>query len=315
MTSAPAASAYGKIPTHGDFVRVRAADPVARALALWLEDGSEAAMRAGGGNDFEPVRFLFQPAGAGRALVGVIVGSQDKVGRCFPLTIFARLDGAALRDAFPALPRAAASFLDEATALAGEAHRLVVPELAASVERLSPPVEADVAAAAAEASTAASAESGRDLLERLFGDPSAGQSLYALHCFRCACQVARGKEPGRAAAVLECPVRTAADRWTWLELARRGLAWRSPPSFFWRERSESHLLLSLGPVPAAVFGALWGTRDGRLWPLVTDKDSAIEAAREALGAAVVSALSRPISLRDLLDLVMPAASPSGSGTA
>ena len=41
-TFAPA-GLYGKIPSHGDFVRLRAADEPARSLVRWLEEGSEAA--------------------------------------------------------------------------------------------------------------------------------------------------------------------------------------------------------------------------------------------------------------------------------
>jgi hypothetical protein len=57
---------YGKIPAQADFVRLRAADDVARALVLWLEEGSEAAKRAGAPCRSEPIRFVFRPAG-GRA--------------------------------------------------------------------------------------------------------------------------------------------------------------------------------------------------------------------------------------------------------
>jgi type VI secretion system protein ImpM len=303
-----AAGVYGKIPDQADFVRVRAADAVARPLALWLEEGSEDARRAGAPTRSEPVRFLFRPSGEARALVGVLAASVDRVGRSFPLALFSQVGGPDLASAFPALPRAAAAFLEAAATLVREAARLTARELAASLERLPLPTAADVAAGAAEAHALAAAESGRAMLARLFGDAANGQRLYALHCFRSACRAVRGREPARAAAVLDCPVRGDVDRWAWLELARRGLAWQAPPSFFWWEPSGSRLLISLGPVPASVFGALWRADpcDARVWPLVTDKPAAIAAAERALGAPVLDALAREaLPLGDLFDVVMP----------
>lgn len=302
------AGLYGKIPAEADFVRLRAADGPARALVLWLEEGSEAAKRVGAPCGSEPIRFLFRPAGVARALAGVLVGSGDKVGRTFPLALFAQVEGPDLASTFPALPRAAAGFLDAAAALAREAAGLPAAELSARLEGLPMPGVADVAAGAAEQRALAATESGRDLMARLFGEDGSGQRLYALHCFRTACQAARGREPARAVAVLECPVRSDVDRWAWLELARRGIGWQAPPSFFWSDGPGSRLLLSLGPVPASVFGALWrpGSSDGRIWPLATDKPAAIAAAERALGAPVVGALDRHgLSVTDLLDVVMP----------
>jgi type VI secretion system protein ImpM len=302
------AGLYGKIPAQADFVRLRAADDVARALVLWLEEGSEAAKRAGAPCGAEPVRFLFRSAGGARALAGVVVGSGDKVGRTFPLALFAQVEGPDLAPAFPGIPRAATGFLDAAAALASEAARLPAAELAARLDGLPLPGPADLAAAAAEERALAAAESGHDFMTRLFGEAGSGQRLYALHCFRTACQAVSGREPARAVTVLDCPARSDVDRWAWLELARRGVIGReAPPSFFWSDGPGSRLLLSLGPVPAYAFGALWrpGPGDGRIWPLLTDKPSAVAAAERALGQPVVRAIDRPgLSVADLLDVVM-----------
>jgi type VI secretion system protein ImpM len=298
---------YGKIPAQADFVRVRAADPVARPFVLWLEEGSEAAKRAGGPAGAEPVRFLFRPAGAPSALVGVAAASVDKVGRSFPLAIFSRVEGPELAALFPVVPRAAAGFLEGAAALAAEAARLSGQELAAALERLPLPGAAELDGAAADARVSGAAESARAVLGRLFGDAPGGPR-YALHCFRTACEAVRGREPPRALAVLDCPVRGEVDRWAWLELARRGLAWQATPSFFWWEPPGVRMLLSLGPVPPSVFGTLWrlDAKDARVWPLVTDKPAAIASAERALGPRVLAALDGDgLLLGDLFDLVMP----------
>lgn len=307
MASFATPGLYGKIPAQADFVRHQAADAVARPFVLWLEEASELASRAGARDDAEPVRFLFRPPGAPRALVGVLAPSADKVGRRFPLALFAQVGGADLGALFPAVPQAAAAFLDAAAAVARDAATLSAGDLVARVEGLPLPAPADLAASAADLAARAREERGRGFLVRLFGDEP-DPHAYALHCFRSGCQPARGREPARANAVLDCPVRADVDRWAWLELSRRGLAWPAPPSFFWWARPESRLLLSVGPVPTSVFGVLWdaAARDARVWPLVTDKPAAIASAQRALGRPLVDALGQDaLSLSDLLARVIP----------
>jgi type VI secretion system protein ImpM len=308
VASFTAPGLYGKLPAQADFVRLQAADAVARPFVLWLEEASETARRSGIQVDAEPVRFLFRPAGASRALVGVMAWSSDRVGRNFPLALFSQVAGSDLGAVFPAVPQAASAFLGAAAALAREAATLSAADLSARVEALPLPGPAELAAASTALAERARDERGRDFLSRLFGSAGPGQHAYALHCFRSACQPARGKEPARAAAVLDCPVRADLDRWAWLELGRRGLGWSVPPSFFWWAQPESRLLLSVGPVPASVFGVLWdpGAKDARVWPLVTDRPAAIESAHRALGKPLVDSLGREdLSLADLLARVMP----------
>lgn len=306
MASFTAPGLYGKIPAHAEFVRLQAADAVARPFVLWLEEASERAPRSAPPEDAEPVRFLFRPAGAARALAGVIGWSADQVGRSFPLAVFCQLDGADLGTVFPAVPRAASAFLDEATAVTRASATLSRGELSARVEGLPLPGPEDLAAASTELAGRARDERGRAFLVRAFGG-GVDQPAYALHCFRTACEPARGREPARAAAVLDCPVRADLDRWAWLELGRRGLAWPGPPSFFWWARRTS-LLVSIGPVPASILGVLRdaAAEDARVWPLVTARPAAVASAQRALGARLVEDLGREdLSLGDLLARVVP----------
>jgi len=308
MASFTAPGLYGKIPAQADFVRFQAADAVARPFVLWLEEASETVRRSGVQGDAEPVRFLFRPAGASRALAGLIAWSTDKVGRSFPLALFSQLGGSDLGAVFPAVPRVTSAFLDAAAALVREAATLSAAELSAQVEALPLPGPAELAAASTALAERARGERGRDFLSRLFGGDGPERHAYALHCFRSACQPARGREPAGAAAVLDCPVRADLDRWAWLELSRRGLGWSVPPSFFWWAHPESQLLLSLGPVPASTFGVLWdpAAKDARVWPLVTERPAAIASALRALGTPLLEALGREdLSLADLLARVMP----------
>jgi type VI secretion system protein ImpM len=119
---------YGKLPSHGDFLRRRASDAFVSAWDAWLQD-CMAASRAALGDRWLDV-YLTSPAwrfvaGAGACgaapIIGLMVPSVDRVGRYFPLTIVAELPAhASLVGAI----RSAGSFFDRA-------ERLVIDTLAA----------------------------------------------------------------------------------------------------------------------------------------------------------------------------------------
>lgn len=89
---------YGKLPSHGDFLRRRTSDAFVSAWDAWLQD-CMAASRTALGNRWldvyltSPVwRFAAEGGACGPVpVVGVVVPSVDRVGRYFPLTIVAEL--------------------------------------------------------------------------------------------------------------------------------------------------------------------------------------------------------------------------------
>jgi type VI secretion system protein ImpM len=286
---------FGKIPAQGDFVRVQASDPAARALALWLEAGSEPVRRRGLKTGPALLRFVLHPSATSRVLVGVLGESRDKVGREFPLAVFVGADAPDLRESFPALPVALRPVLDGAASLIAEAPSLAVSDLPARLGLLPVPDAAILEKAPAGATGPGATEPAAGLLARLFGEPDSGQPLYAVHCVRSACEPVRSQEPAVARAVLDCPAQEDLDRWIWLEMARRLLRWSGPPSFLWRESQPARLLLSLGPPPPSIFGTLCddAQTDGKLWPLTTQVQGAVEAARRSLGPSVVRSIENP----------------------
>jgi type VI secretion system protein ImpM len=85
---------YGKLPTHGDFLRRRVADDFVAAWDAWLQRCILESRAALGEQWLEtyltsPVwRFAFGPRVCGTAAVaGLLVPSVDRVGRNFPLTV------------------------------------------------------------------------------------------------------------------------------------------------------------------------------------------------------------------------------------
>ena len=119
---------YGKLPSHGDFLRRRASDAFVDAWDGWLRE-CLAASRSALGERWLDVyltspawRFVCGPGACGPApVVGLMAPSVDLVGRYFPLTLVAELpEYANLLNA----ATASASFFDSA-------ERLVIEMLAA----------------------------------------------------------------------------------------------------------------------------------------------------------------------------------------
>lgn len=138
MRARPSIGFFGKMPTHGDFVRRNLAPDLAGAWDDWLGPLMTTVRRDLGEADWldvyltSPVwRFALGARVAGVAQAGVLVPSVDRVGRYFPLVIALPLtgvsslvtvarDGGALFDALEALALRA---LEDDTMDAGELAR------------------------------------------------------------------------------------------------------------------------------------------------------------------------------------------------
>ncbi len=89
---------YGKLPSHGDFLRRRATDAFVGPWDAWLQQGIAASRSALGDRWLDVYltspawRFVCAAGACGPApVVGVLVPSIDRVGRYFPLTVVAEL--------------------------------------------------------------------------------------------------------------------------------------------------------------------------------------------------------------------------------
>lgn len=106
MTGASQQGAFGKIPSHGDFIRFNLPQSFIRAWDDWLQNALLSAREKLGG-DWEglymsaPIWRFSLPAGmAGpQSISGVLMPSVDRVGRQYPLTLAltAPAGGTALR--------------------------------------------------------------------------------------------------------------------------------------------------------------------------------------------------------------------------
>jgi type VI secretion system protein ImpM len=89
---------YGKLPSHGDFLRRRVSDAFVDAWDSWLRECLAASQKALGGRWLDVYltspawRFAFASGACGPLpVMGIVAPSVDQVGRYFPLTLIAEL--------------------------------------------------------------------------------------------------------------------------------------------------------------------------------------------------------------------------------
>lgn len=269
----------GKIPAQGDFLRVNAAGPAARALDQWLAEGIEAQRRVGGKPPAQPVRFLFRAA-AGEVLAGAFAPSRDSVCREFPLAVFTAVDARATAAHLGGVEGAFAPFWQGALRLCADAAALPGAEIAARAAALAAPGplgEAHAAAAGVWRSAPAA---------------SMAEDAYAVSTLLAACGAARGG-PAQKPVTLDCPAADAVARGAWLEGVRRALGWtEAPPSVFWTD-APMRMLVCLGPPPPPVLGYLARPEAGgqQLWPLTTKSADARSRAEASLSEPLRRALA------------------------
>lgn len=279
---------FGKIPAKGDFIRHNVTDDAARSFEQWVQESNDALRGAGGELPEHPVRVVFTPPGSAKTVVAVLVPSQDQVGRKYPLVIFALRDSSEAAQHFATLPIAYAPFFDAAVSLGRQAAQMELDPLRAALGALPGPNGAELGRAKELGDETLAHPLADEVHGRMFGEAN-GMHLYAYQTFLTACEDAVKNDPGKAATVLDCPIHVDVDLFVWLELARRVYGFPpAHPSYFWVEDPAPRLLLSLGPAPLTMlqFLAKPDMENQRLWPLTTERDKAVEAARGTLGPAL-----------------------------
>jgi|GEM_PF-2077284 len=284
----PELGVFGKIPAKGDFVRHNVSGATARAFEQWVQESNDSLRGAGGDLPEHPIRIVFTPPGAEETVVAVAVPSEDKVGRKYPIVFFATTPIAAARERFGAMPVAWAPFLDAAAALGDRAKEMEWEQVRAALAGLPQAGDGEAQRAAQVCDQALSHPLPNEVHERLFGADSA-MHFYAYQTFLTACQDASKGDPSKPVTVLDCPVHVDVDLFVWLELTHKVFGFPpAHPQAFWIEDPAPRLLVSLGPASLQILQFLSNPdmSHSRLWPLTTERDKAVEAARDALGATL-----------------------------
>lgn len=284
-TERDAVGIYGKIPTQGDFVRINAADAAAQSLDLWVQECLEGLQRAGMEVPAEPTYFLHHRLDpAVPVTVGAMCRSQDKVGRAYPMVVFARVQPAWLAPRFPGIFVGYGHFLRSAARLLGDLPRADGQLLSAWARQLRVPNPHELNAADNVCRQCLDATPSGAVLTSLFGDPARGQRYHALKTVIDACDSARAGA-ARVPITLEFAPQADLDFFAVLELCRRRLFGSGlVPSMVWREESAPRAVVALGPAHASMLKFLVNPTESSnaLWPLGSDREEVISRSAQAL---------------------------------
>lgn len=285
---------YGKIPAQGDFVRINASDDAAQALDLWVQEALETLGRMGVPFPTEPLYFLHHGGHPSLpATIGAMVASHDRVGRVYPMTVFARVDPAWLATRWSGAPLGYGLFLRDATRILRDLGRADAQLLTAWTRNLRLPSPQDLAQVDVVCMHALQTFSAAQVLPRMTGDPQAATCWYALKTAVDACDSARVR-PGRPPIVLDGTLTGDLDLFAWLELLRRRLQGAFVPTVLWTESAPARMLVCMGAPSGSVLRYLVNPDDAAAqhWPLWTRRPEAVAQARQSLSPAHQAAIAQ-----------------------
>lgn len=87
---------FGKLPSHGDFVRWNVVGAAVTAVERWFEQGFRAAAASGDGavlGRCPPACFLMSPLDTGESVIGLLRAGVDRTGREYPFVVFRVVPG------------------------------------------------------------------------------------------------------------------------------------------------------------------------------------------------------------------------------
>lgn len=280
-----AVGVYGKIPTQGDFVRVNAADAAAQSLDLWVQENLESLQRTGMEFPAEPTYFLHHRLDPTVPVtIGAMCRSQDRVGRAYPMVVFARIQPAWIAPRFPGVFVGYGHFLRAAARLLGDLPRADGQLVGAWARQLRVPGPHELGAADGVCRQSLDGTAAGTVLARLFGDPARGLRYHGLKTVVEACDAARAG-PSRVPITLEFPLQADLDFFSVLELCRRRLFGSGiVPTMVWREDVAPRAVVSLGPAHASMMRFLITPDEGSnaLWPLMTSRADVVARSAQSL---------------------------------
>jgi type VI secretion system ImpM family protein len=286
---------FGKLPAHGDFVRLGCPD--SERFERWLIEALE---RARGALPQGSMRFAFRQADPELLLVGTWVPSRDAVGRSFPLCLLCHVPAELQELASSVL----LPFYGELLDAAESALTAVVDghaELGSLLAQLVEPHPSALPGLFDEAESAVQSERSSAFAQRVY-ETEPGNLWYALHTL---CSLRQRQD-----VILDAKVPEDFDLFVWLSLLRKARPAAPAPSVLWSPERARALIMPERPSPLALSLLLDAAlSSSQRWPLWTDRPEAIARAKTDLPAAVKAALQQDACLRTLIDSMSPGACP------
>lgn len=292
------ASAFGKLTTQGDFVRLRMGSPAASFVQNWIEDGYAQRLDVGAPSIDDVVHFVLAIPNSEALVVGAFAPSRDSVGREYPIVVFGEVPAG--RHIAPELvPVAAQNFLGELGSLLSVAPGLAAADLDRAIATL-PPVLGAMDEAIVTCEAAAGEQGIRDFIARCFVGVESNALEYAVDTTFRVAEMARADASGNRGVVLACPMAIDVDLFAWLALiaaASSGLRL----SWVWTESAPSLLAALTAPTGRLLsFVGRTTARASALWPLTTPNVEARLDASLRLPPTLRATFASDVSLGDVI---------------
>ena len=293
---------FGKIPSYPEFIRVGHAGPTDRSFERWMQMANDQLARAAVSLGTTPLGFCYRDEDANSLLIGVLVGSRDKVGRKFPLAVYCEY-GVGEKTAVSLLAEAFRPALTHLSMLAMTAMETSKESLKSAVGRVEKPGGTMIRAGREATAEALRTVQVEQVLSRIFVDPS--ERAYGINVLQRACEQSRRDGPTRPTSI-DATVTSDVELSFWLAAAESQLPKHGPLSAFW-DVSSQRVIVIPGAPDSKLLVALASphSTDSKVWRTETSSESSRSSAREKLDPEVLAMLENPgeASIQEFLDLL------------
>ncbi|HKO53523.1 MAG TPA: type VI secretion system-associated protein TagF [Polyangiaceae bacterium] len=296
--------AFGKLPSHADFLSIGPGSALFTRFSDWLTSGVEWAHASKGATWAEAFRvgtlraFAFRgdvPGMEHSLVVGTLAPSRDQAGRLFPICVAASVIPSAEFVTHPhLLPFACENIWQLAGESLTDSSSYPDANLGARLAALPEPSVARFSEAAAAYAGWCEALSLSELRALIAESEQVDALRWRLQLISEAVQPHRKQELPSTRLSLRLPLGAAGGAAVcfWLDVVRRLVGWHATmPSVFWsQDRGSGQLVLHLGLAPVGTVSQLWlpDTQSNEFWDLSQPLPST--QALSPLPAAVEQAL-------------------------
>lgn len=292
---------FGKIPSYPEFISIGSRSKTGRSFERWMQMANDQLARAAVELSATPIGFCYRDEDAGSLLIGVLVGSRDKVGRKFPLSVFCEF-GVAKTTAVSLLAEAFRPALTQLSMLALTAVETTRDSLKAAVSRVTRPGATAIREGLEASEEALRTVTIEQVLSRIFVQET--ERAYGFSVLQKACQQSRRDGASRPTA-LDVTVTSDVELSFWLAAVESQLPnSQGPVAAFW-DVSNQRALLVPGAPDSMVLVSLASphAQNPKLWRTETSSESSRKSAWDKLDEPIREMLKEPgeASIADFLE--------------
>jgi len=295
---------FGKVPSYPEFVTIGSRSSTDRSFEKWLEMANDQLARANVTLSTTPIGFCYRDEDAGSLLIGVLVGSRDKVGRTFPLSVYCEFGIVLGETRISLLSEAFRPALTQLSMLALTAVETTPDSLKAAVKRVERPGATAIKNGLAASEQALRTVPLQQVLSRIFAKTE--DRAYGLRTLIKAVAQSRRDGPSRPTS-LDVTVTSDVELSFWLAAVESQLpAAHGPVSALW-EVSTQRALLIPGVPDSKILVALASphAQSAKVWRTETSSEESRKAAWAKLDDSLERLLESPgdAPIQALLDMI------------